>query len=341
MKTRLTPFARLLIALTVVLGVFFGGRYLLDKYDINIPGLANKDNSLADSTATVDETAENNETQQETTANVTPSSAKFDYTPVLPANGTIKGVVELGASGFNSFIVNIDNAKNWKLEKAEYGNSLVYDGLSSGKDVRTGLKEYIAKMLDYGVRGRDIHFVVSSGAQKVATTQKIINGLKDLGYVVNPVSPEEEATYALQCVLPKSLEGNAFVVDIGSGNTKISWVENSQIKTLETYGSKYYLENKNKTTIYQEVREVANKIPKHKTATCFIIGGVPYELAKLAKSEDRYVVLQQPEAYESVMDGQKMEAGLNIYQAIGDVTGCKKFVFDNKANFTIGFLLTI
>lgn len=337
MKTRLTPFARLLIALTIVLAVFFGGRYLLEKYNIQIPGLPDNGNTsiTTDSTSNVVE----NEPTEEASSEVSNATAKFNYTPPVPANGVLKGVVELGASGFNSFIVTLDNTKNWNLEKAEWGNSLVYDGLSSGKDVKAGLKEYIAKMLDYGVRGKDIHFVVSSGAQKVATTQTIINGLKDLGYVVNPVSPQQEATYALYSVLPKSFENNGFVVDIGSGNTKISWVDNGQVKTLETYGAKYYVDNKSKATVYQEVREVANKIPKHKTATCFIIGGVPYDLSKMAQSEDRYVVLKEPEAYKA--EGEKMEAGLNIYQAIADVTGCRKFVFDNKANFTIGFLLSL
>ena len=35
------------------------------------------------------------------------------------------------------------------------------------------------------------------------------------------------------------------------------------------------------------------------------------------------------------------EAGINIYNAIADVTGCRQFVFDWDANFTIGFLLAL
>ena len=94
----------------------------------------------------------------------------------------------MGASGFNSFVVRIDPKKNWKLEKADYGSSLVYEKMTTDEDVKMGLKNYIAKMLDFGVDGRNIHFVISSGAQKVELTKKIIEYLKQMGYVVNPVT---------------------------------------------------------------------------------------------------------------------------------------------------------
>jgi len=36
-------------------------------------------------------------------------ASSFSYLPAAPVNGKLKGVVELGASGFNSFIVRTDN----------------------------------------------------------------------------------------------------------------------------------------------------------------------------------------------------------------------------------------
>ncbi|WCC44838.1 hypothetical protein PJW08_15000 [Tenacibaculum finnmarkense] len=44
-------------------------------------------------------------------------TASFNYKPTKPINGTLKGVVELGASGFNSFIVAIDKNNNSGDEK--------------------------------------------------------------------------------------------------------------------------------------------------------------------------------------------------------------------------------
>ncbi|GAA4447691.1 hypothetical protein GCM10023189_04400 [Nibrella saemangeumensis] len=266
--------------------------------------------------------------------------AGFAYTPPAPTNGRLKGVVELGASGFNSFIINLDRQKNWKLEKAEFGNSLVLENMASDFDIREGLKKYIAGMLDYGVNGRDIHFVVSSGAVKAENTQKIIRALKSLNYVVNTVTPEQEGKYALRSVLPAQYENSAFVTDIGSGNTKISWKEGERISAIETYGSKYYQNNTSDETVYNGVKEQASKIPSDNRKTCFIIGGVPFELAKQVRNgKERYTVLNAPSGYKG--DNAKNKAGLTIYKAIADATGCNQFVFDWDANFTIGFLLSL
>jgi hypothetical protein len=151
-----------------------------------------------------------------------------------PVNGRLKGVVELGASGFNSFVVRIDEQRRWKMEKAEFGNSLVIENLATEDDVRRGLKAYIGQMLDYGVGARDIHFVVSSGAAKSENTAKIVKSLKALNYVVKVVTPEEEGTMALRATLPAAYAGKGFVVDMGSANTKISWLQKDKTGAVET-----------------------------------------------------------------------------------------------------------
>lgn len=331
MRTKLTPFAKLLIVIAVVAGLFFGYRALTGSGAIKLPG---GDADTTENTENAEQPAKSDQKPADFEARA------FDFMPPAPQNGTLKGVVELGAAGFNSFVVEIDGQKRWKLQKAEWGNSLVYDGMASGKDITQGLKQYIAGMLDYGVSGRNIHFVVSSGAAKVEATQKIISGIKTLGYVVNTVTPEKEAQLALRCVLPDAYRDNAFVVDIGSGNTKISWAEGEKIVGLDSYGAKYYVDNTDPSEVYLDVRSKASKVPSSKTRTCFIIGGVPFELAKqVRQGEERYTVLKAPAAYQA--EGAKEEAGLNIYNAIADVTGCQQFVFDWDANFTIGFLLTL
>ncbi len=331
MSTRLTPFAKLLIVIAVVAGLFFAYRALTGSGAINLP------TGDADTTEKAEAAEEAPKSDQKPTNF---EARAFNFTPPAPQNGSLKGVVELGAAGFNSFIVEIDQAKRWRLKRAEWGNSLVYDGMASGKDITQGLKQYIAGMLDYGVSGRNIHFVVSSGAAKVEATQKIISGIKTLGYVANTVTPEKEAQLALRSALPDAYKDKSFVVDIGSGNTKISWVEGEKIIGLDSYGAKYYVDNTDPSEVYLDVRSKAAQVPASKTQTCFIIGGVPFELAKQARQgEERYTVLKAPGAYKP--EGAKDVAGINIYNAIADVTGCQQFVFDWDANFTIGFLLTL
>ncbi|MCK8493876.1 hypothetical protein M0L20_18560 [Spirosoma sp. RP8] len=349
---RLTVAGRLLITALILAAIFFGFRYfggndalrkLSPKQSEESATLPRSDDQT--STASSDESsASDNRSSSSSSSDEASSSSNagrsFNYTPPAPNGGKLKGVVELGASGFNSFIIRVDDQKNWKLEKAEFGNSLVIENMASDDDVRSGLKSYIGKMLDFGVSGRDIHFVVSSGAVKADGTQKIIRALKSLNYFVNTVTPEQEGSLGLRSVLPADYESNSFVVDIGSGNTKISWKEGGSTKALETYGAKYFQNGTSDEAVATEVKAKAKQVPDDHRKTCFIIGGVPFELAKaVRKGKERYTVLDAPSAYK--LDNAKSKAGLNIYKAIADATGCDQFVFDWDSNFTIGFLLAM
>ncbi|SNR13910.1 Ppx/GppA phosphatase family protein [Tenacibaculum jejuense] len=270
---------------------------------------------------------------------------QFRYQPVKPENGKLKAVVELGASGFNSFIINVDEDKNWEIKNKEYGNSSILESHTNTKEVSSKLKSYIKKIIDFGVDSKDIHFVVSSGADKKNITQTIKKELKDLGYNVNVVTAEEEGQFALKAVMPKSFEDTAFVVDIGSGNTKISYVEGSSIISKETYGAKYFQNNLDDKKVYKEVNAIAGNIPEQKQKQYFIIGGVPYQLAKkLRKDKERYTLLNTSiEAYQDVIEkkGAKVKSGVNIFNAINDATKPRIIVFDWDSNFTIGFLLSL
>jgi hypothetical protein len=326
---KLTPFSRLIIVLLILVGAFL----LIRNY---VPQLQQSSDK---NTQVVQE--EKNQAEETTKAdNRKGGNAVFDYATPKPINGTLKGVVELGASGFNSFIINVDAQDRWELKKAEFGASLVYENMATEQDVRDGLKKYIATMLDFGVSGKEIHFMVSSSAVKSPEVQKIRQGLKSLGYVVNSVNAEQEGRYALMAVLPDDWKDSSFAVDIGSGNTKVSWITNGQIESEETYGSKYYQDNVSDEQVYNAVRAAAAKVPPSKRKMCFIIGGAPFSMAKdIRNGKERYTVLLDPEDYDS--EEQKFQAGVNIYKALKDETDADPFVFDWDANFTIGFLLSL
>jgi hypothetical protein len=334
----LTVAGRLLITAIVLLGIYFGIRYFVGDR-MPAPATATTTTEAPSSTTPAGSNAPAPTSPAASTASTT-ERVPFTYTAPEPTGGRLRGVVELGASGFNSFIVRTDAQHNWKLDKAEFGNSLVQENMASDEDVRSGLKSYIAKMLDYGVAGRDIHFVVSSGALKAPGTQKIIAQLAKLKYVVNTVTPEKEGVLGLRSVLPPSYAGKAFVVDIGSGNTKISWLADGAPKSVETYGAKYFGQNIEDATVATDVKAKANQVPASLRQTCFIIGGVPFEMAKkVRQGKERYTVLDAASAYQ--LDNAKGKAGLNIYRSVAEATGCKQFVFDWDANFTIGYLLTL
>ena len=337
---RLTVAGRLLITALVIAAIFVGYKYFGGQQALEKVAKEQK-TEAGTTTAPAGESAESTETTagQDQTAD-TPKR-EFSYSAPEPVDGKLKGVVELGASGFNSFVIRVDNQKRWKLEKSEFGNSLVTENMATDEDIRIGLKKYIGTMLDFGVGKKDIHFVVSSGAAKAEVTTKITNALKSLGYVVNQVTPEQEGQLALKSVLPSEYANRAFVADIGSGNTKISWISGSGIKALETYGAKYFQDGTDDKKVYDEVSAKAKQIPSEVRKTAFIIGGVPFEMAKeVRKDKERYTVLSAPAGYAKLTNA-KSKAGVNIYKAIADATGCEQFVFDWDANFTIGFLLTL
>lgn len=267
--------------------------------------------------------------------------APFTYRPAAPVNGKLKGVVELGSSGFNMFIIRVDAKRNWKLEKSEFGNSLVMEKMATEDDIRNGLKAYISQMFDFGVAGRDIHFVVSSGAATSDVTRRIVKSLEALKYVVNTVTPEREGALGLRVAMLPGFADKAFVFDMGSGNSKVAWLENGKPRVADTYGSKYYQNNTNDAVVAADVAAKVKAVPTKLRGTCFVLGGVPYELAKTVRQgQEPYTVLRAPEAYPQ-LTGAKNKAGLNIYQAVAAATGCQQFVFGYDVNFTIGYLLSL
>jgi hypothetical protein len=159
--------------------------------------------------------------------------------------------------------------------------------------------------------------------------------------VVNLVTPEQEGKLALKSVLPKEYYDNSFVVDIGSGNTKISWPNGEAISSKEAPGAKYYEKQMSDADVAGQVKAAAALVPSNKRSVCFIIGGVPFQMAKqVRQGEERYTVLAEPSSYTAGTDA-KLKCGLNIYKALKDATGCDTFVFDWDANFSIGFLLSL
>src|SRR3954453_5714499 len=330
---RLKPAGIIIIILIIAVLAYFALK----------PRFASADNSTnteQTTTATNSNTDTTGNNTAPSTSNANTESRSFNYTPEKPVNGTLRGVVEVGATGFNSFVINMDDQKRWEIVSKDFGESLAYEGLATTEDIREGLKKYLASMFDKGVSGKNMHFVISSGAQKEPKTTTISNELQKMGYVVNRVTADEEAKYGFIATVPPSFRDNSFLVDVGSGNTKISYSDNGTVKTMELPGAKYYEKGTPDDQVYNDVKAGASKIPQNKRNVGFIIGGVPFTLAKQnRKDEERYTVLSAPGSYNAA--DKKMASGLNIYKGIADATNTDTFVFDWDANFTIGFLLSL
>ncbi len=78
-------------------------------------------------------------------------------------------------------------------------------------------------------------------------------------------------------------------------NTKVSWDDNGSLKTMELPGAKYYEKGTSDEDVFNTIKTQASKIPEGKRNVGFIIGGVPFTLAKQhRKGEERYTVLNSP-----------------------------------------------
>lgn len=333
------PFKAILIALPIIAVGYFA----INDGWFSSDGGGAVDTSITDGRQSGEPVTKTGETSG---GKSTPSTAAaedgriFAYQPEKPVNGELRGVVEVGATGFNSFVINMDKQRRWEVRSKDFGESLVYEGLATTDDIRSGLKKYISMMFDKGVKSKNIHFVISSGAQKIPKTEVISNELKKMGFVVNLVTAEQEGRLALRSALPESYYGSAFVTDIGSGNTKISWMNAANVMAVEAPGSKYFEKEMTDDVVYDQVKAQASRVPVKNREVCFIIGGTPFDLAKThRKADERYTVLRSPASYNA--DKPKTKAGVNIYKAIQDATGCDTFVFDWDANFSIGFLLQL
>lgn len=251
----------------------------------------------------------------------------------------LKGVIELGSSGFNSFIIKLDKNKNWELVKSQFGKSYLMESTSKNSIIE-GLKEYINEIYETGVNAADIHFVVSSGAIRQKTTGSIISEIQELAYTVNMVSAEKEGQLAFKSVIPDSQKNKTMVIDVGSTNTKISWFENNEIVSISTYGSKFYKSNIDDSVVYKDLREVASKMPKSKNKTVYLIGGMPYKLAKQTREgSERYTKLAPLESYAP--KDEKERCGSLILKELRDIGKIEEYVFDWDSNFSIGFLLEL
>ncbi len=266
----------------------------------------------------------------------------FEYTPKVPQNGKKLGVGAVGSSELTSLVVEIDKDGNWQLLSREDNKSLVAEGEVDEAVVKKNLKDYLKNMSSAGVKPNNMHFIISSGAKKSGNTDKLIKNLKDAKYVVNTITPENEGKYAFKAGIPKEYKTNSFMVDIGSGNTKISWEENGKIQAYEAPGAKYYKKELAPKEVYDQVKVIMDKIPTDKKKYAFIIGGVPYKLAKpIRKDKQRFVVLNKPSSYGEG-ESEKMKAGLNIYKAMVDSTGEEtQYVFDFDSHYAIGFLQSL
>ena len=281
-----------------------------------------------------------NSTDEKRTIDNTPSfHSSFDYRPEAPVDGKLLGIIELGYSGFNSFIVKMDNQDRWSLEKASYSESYVGDDNVTFDYVLSEIEKFKSEMIEFGVNGNDINFVASSSAIRNQKIVDIAEQLRRLDIGLITVSADQEGRYAFDATLPKDLKKDAFMIDMGSGNTKVSWLEGNKVQTLETFGSRYQEIGITDQEARIGIKEAVGQVPERNRSLCFMVGKIPFLLASETNNRSaRYTILEPPNVY-SFADVQSM-AGLNLYDALWKESTIS-YVFDWDSNYSIGVLMNV
>ncbi len=268
------------------------------------------------------------------------SKRNFEYEPPKPVNGDLSAAIELGSLGLNYFIVSIDISGNWMLEKSVFGRSNIIYGANNTQALVKEILDFRNRIKAEGVEESNIHIIASSSVVKIEDISKFNNELAKSGLKIRSIDPEKEAKYALKATIPKEFTEESFLVDIGSGNSKLSWIENDDTLSIEIHGSKYFLSGVQDTTVFREVRNALLEVPTKNRNLCFILGGMIYEFLKdeIQSSKKRYFVLKPPGVYPR--DNEKLKAGNVIYSALYHEP-TYSYIFDSESNFSIGYLLEI
>lgn len=265
--------------------------------------------------------------------------SSFDYQPEPPIEGKLLGIIELGYSGFNSFVVKMDKQDRWSLEKSVYGKSHVGDDSVTFDHVISKIEDFKTDMIQFGVDPNDINLVASSSAIRNQKVIEIANRLRQLNIGLITVNAEKEGQYSLHATVPKDFRENAFMIDIGSGNTKISWVEDNQTRSIETFGSRYFEIGISDQQARIGIKEAIAQVPNKNKYLCFMVGNMPHVLALATNNRNaRYTVLEEPDTYE--FSNEQEKAGLNLYDALWEESTFS-YVFDWESNFSIGVLMNV
>ncbi|WP_425391411.1 hypothetical protein [Ekhidna sp.] len=282
----------------------------------------------------------NNQTQRPAAeSSITNSIRVFDYQPEKPQNGELNAVIEVGSLGLNYFIIEIDDEARWVLKKQEFGRSNIIYGANSTTEIESNIKKYKQDITAFGVSPKNIYCVVSSSVIK-ENINDLTSRISNLDITTVTMTPENEAKYAMISTIPREFMEESFMVDVGSGNTKLAWVNSADTSTIEIHGSKYFLGDVRDTTVFREVRDALLEVPKENRNLCFILGGIIYEFAKekIDNEDRRYYVLESPGDYPT--NNEKLKAGNVIYSALY-LEPTYSYIFDSESNFSIGYLVSL
>jgi len=173
------------------------------------------------------------------------------------------------------------------------------------EETAQAVKTFIEKAKQSGVPDKNIFVVASSAVGSVKNREALSSRIQELtGYRIVFLTVKDEITYGIVGTVPPDYYYNSILVDIGSGNTKIGYLEKIgdtlNVKNFEIpYGTVSLTEEgKKKGNLHKELSRILNTkvIPILKKESeknpaylnrknVFLIGGAVWALTTLQKPE--------------------------------------------------------
>jgi hypothetical protein len=238
----------------------------------------------------------------------------------------IYGGVEVGSKGVKAqaYRIVIKDEEFYDLSELfrESINTTIIAGVKeTGSFSKEGIEEtaqavktLIEKLKEKGVPAENIFVVTSSAISSVKNRDELAKRIKELtGYGTEFLSVKEELLYGIAGSVPPKYYFNSIFVDIGSGNTKIGYLEkvaeSINVKSFEIpYGTVSLTEKASKGSNFQaELKSIlrkeiepalkreAQKNPAYlNRKNVFLVGGIVWAITSLekpSKVEEAYIKL--------------------------------------------------
>ena len=245
------------------------------------------------------------------------NDALFSLMELEKRKSAIYGGVEIGSKGVKAIALEIlmknDELYDIKELFRENINTTIISGVKetgtfssdSINETAEAVKTLINKIQGKGVPKENIFIIASSAITSVKNKEALSDKIKHLtGYNTNFLTTKDEVLYNIAGSLPVKYYYNSIVVDIGSGNTKIGYLEkvayNINVKSLEIpYGSVSLTEEaKKRGNLNNGLNEILNKevivtlnkeVQKNPAYinrnNVFLLGGAVWALTTLQKPE--------------------------------------------------------
>jgi len=227
------------------------------------------------------------------------------------------GGVEIGSKGVKAIALELSMSNEELYDIKELFRESINTTIISGvketgafsldgiEETAQAVKTLINKIKGKGVPAENIFIIASSAISSVKNKEALSDKIKELtGYNTNFLTTKDEVLYNIAGALPAKYYYNSIVVDIGSGNTKIGYLEkvadNINVKSFEIpYGSVSLTEEaKKRGNLNKGLNEVLNRevitilkkeVQKNPAYinrnNVFLLGGAVWALTTLQKPE--------------------------------------------------------